>query len=100
MIKINVFKIKKGKVKTWQNWCKLLNSKYKKEAVTTLKQEGLTNESFSSFKVNNITYVIAMSIGQHLPVDSENSLNQKHRKVKKECLEYLKTADISYYLES
>lgn len=100
MIKINVFKIKKGKIKTWQNWCKLLSSRYKKQALATLKQEGLTHEGFSSFNFKGETYVIAMSIGRHLSVDMKNKLNQKHKKIKKECLKHIKTANIDYYFKS
>lgn len=77
-----------------------MSSRYKKQALATLKQEGLTHDGFSSFNLKGETYIIAISIGQHLPVDMKNKLNQKHGEVKKECLEYIETADIGYYLKS
>ncbi|MBI5139228.1 hypothetical protein HZA26_01315 [Candidatus Nomurabacteria bacterium] len=99
-MKINLFKIKKEKLKTWQKWCELLNTRLKKQAIETLKEEGLTNEGFYFFKLDRENYTMGFSIGKHLPTNMTKKINKKHREKKKECLEYMGPISILYDLET
>lgn len=96
MIKANLFKIKKGKVKKWKEWCQLLNTTYRKEAIKTLKEEGLSWEGFSVFELDGKNYTLGFSEGKHLQANTNNKLNQKHKNTKQECLIYIKEIKFSY----
>ncbi len=97
-MKLYLFKVKEGKLETWKEWCNLLMTKYKNEAVETLKEEGVVYEAFSIFSINEEYYTIAMIEGEAKPTNMERELNQKHRATKKECLERIDSLEIGYEL--
>jgi len=86
-MKINLFKIKEGKLDKWLEWGNLLITIYKEEAIETLKEEGLTYEGFAVFEIDGKNYTFSMIEGEEKPTNMERELNIKHREVKKECLE-------------
>lgn len=63
-----------------------------------MNDEKITHESFSIFNMNDIDYVLGMSIGEHLPSNPQKDINIKHREIKEECLEYITTLDNKYYI--
>lgn len=99
-MKLYLFKIKEGKFEQWKNWCHLLMTQYKDEAIETLKEEGLSHESFAIFSIDGNYYTLAMVEGDAKPTNMERELNQKHRTVKKECLERIDSIEMGYELYS
>ncbi|MFO0704403.1 MAG: DUF6176 family protein [Candidatus Andersenbacteria bacterium] len=95
---MSLFKIKKGKLEAWLNWCKLLHTTYRKDAIRTLSEEGLTHEGFGIFKLNEEHYTIGFSVGENLPANMNKEINQKHRAMKKECLEKIGPVELNYEL--
>ena len=95
-MKIFLFKIKEGKVEHWRQWCNLLATEYKKEAIETLQEENLTYESFSIFSINGQHYTIGMTEGDAKPANMERELNQKHKTIKQECLERMSPVEMGY----
>ncbi len=96
MYKGNIFKIKKGKLAQWKRWCNLLATKYKKEAIETLKEENVTHEIFLIFSINKQYYTVGMTKGEAKPANMERKLNQKHKIMKKECLKRINSIEIGY----
>ncbi len=97
-MKIKLYKLKKGKLDKWKEWGKLLLTIYKEEAIETLKEEGLTYEAFSVFSINGEYYTIAMIEGEEKPTNMDRELNQKHKAIKKECLEKIGSVEEVYEL--
>ena len=97
-MKTYLFKIKEGKLEVWKAWCNLLMTTHKEEAIETLKEEGLTYESSLIFSIDGKYYTLAMIEGEEKPTNMERELNQKHRAMKKECLEGIETLEIGYEL--
>ncbi len=97
-MKINLFKIKEGKLEKWREWGKLLTTTHKEEAIDTLKEEGLSYEGFCVFEIEGKHYTIAIIEGEEKPTNMERELNQKHREIKKECLEKIGPIETVYEL--
>jgi len=97
-MKLNLFKIKEGKLDKWREWGKLLETTYKEEAIETLKEEGLSYESFCVFQINGEYYTFAMTEGEHRPINMDRELNQKHKAIKRECLERIDSPENVYEL--
>ncbi|MBI3337117.1 MAG: hypothetical protein HY005_00635 [Candidatus Staskawiczbacteria bacterium] len=97
-MKSNLFKIKEGKLDKWFEWGKLLTTKYREEAIETLKEEGLNYEAFCVFKIEEEYYTISMIEGEEKPTNMDRELNQKHKETKKECLEYIGPIEKVYEL--
>ncbi len=97
-MKLNLFKIKEGKLQKWLEWGKLLMTNYKEEAIETLKEEGLTYEGFAVFEIEGSHYTLAMIEGEEKPTNMERELNKKHRDIKKECLGKIGPIDKVYEL--
>lgn len=95
-MKLHLFKIKEGKLETWKKWGKLLVKKYKKEAIETLKEENIQYEGFCIFEMNGDYYTLAMIEGEAKSANMERKLNQKHRAMKKECLERIGSVEKIY----
>ncbi len=81
----------------WFKWCEQLNTTLKSEALDTLKEEGGTFECFINFEIDNQFYSLALGDG-HLPADMSKEINQRHKEIKKECLEKANQPDIGYLL--
>lgn len=99
-MKINLYKIKDGKLETWLEWGNLLETTYKEEAVETLKEEGVTTEAFGLFELNGENYTLGISMGENLPANLKKEINIKHKEVKKECLIFIKKVDLVYFLQN
>lgn len=95
-MKLNLFKIKEGKLEKWIEWGNLLITQYKEEAVETLKEEGVTYEGFCVFEINGEHYTLAMVEGEAKPANMERELNRKHKETKKDCLEYVGAVEKVY----
>ncbi len=99
MIKGNLFKIKEGKVAKWRDWCRLLETTYKNEAIESLKEEGMSYEAFFIFTIGDDFYTIGIGEGKELPANMDRELNQKHRATKRECLEKVGELERDYELK-
>jgi hypothetical protein len=97
-MKLYLFKIKEGKLETWLAWGKLLMTKYSKEATETLKEEGLSYESFCYFNIGGSFYTLAMIDGHQHPTNMDRDLNIKHREIKRDCLERIDLPAFVYEL--
>ncbi len=99
-MKINLFKIKDGKLETWLEWGRLIMGINKKEAIDTLKEEGLTYEACGVFLIDKNYYTIGIFEGKALPENMNRKLNVIHKEKKKECLKYIGPVELSYELYS
>ena len=97
-MKMYLFKIKEGKLEKWREWCHLLMTQYKDEAIETLKEEDVTYEAFSIFPIQGQYYAVAMVEGEMKPTNMERELNQRHKAIKKECLERIDLIEGGYEL--
>ncbi len=98
-MKIKVFKLKQGKESQWKKWCKQLQTTHRKEALSTIREECGTFESFILYKVGNEYYTIGISDTQ-IPANKNSSLNKEHQKQKRECLEYFLDTEVLYELNT
>ena len=89
MLRMNIFKIKEGKLQDWMDWCRLIEFEYRKDAIEVLREKGLRYEGWRLFSVGNDYYAIGFATGKHLDVDVDKVLYRKHKAIKKECLEYV-----------
>lgn len=96
---VKVFKLKPGKEKQWEDWCRLLQTILYQEALSTVLEERGTFELFCLFQVGNDYYTIGLS-------DTKQSartnvvLNQRHQQQKKECLERSVDLNVLYALDA
>lgn len=99
-----LFKVKDGKLSEWLSWCEKLNTTLREEAGATIRDEGALYEFFVTFELNGSHYSIGFMLtadGQEpQPSDSSQAINQEHRRLRQECLEYIGKADFSYFLEA
>lgn len=86
MLEGNLFRIKPDKLETWKLWCHTLSNELRDEAIETLKEEGMTQEAFVVFELNNDYFTIGLGDGQCLPT-TDREINRKHKQMGKECLE-------------
>jgi len=84
----NLYKIKQDKLSKWREWCLLLRTTHKEEALETLKEEKNTHELYLIFQIKEDFYVAMMGVGENLPATSRE-LNQRHKAMKEECLEFV-----------
>ncbi|MGK2849235.1 MAG: DUF6176 family protein, partial [Minisyncoccota bacterium] len=95
---VKVFKLKQGKEDQWREWCKQLQTIYRREAIATVLEEQGKFESFVLFNVGNDYYTVGIS-DTKLAANKEVSLNREHQRQKKECLEHSLNADVLYELD-
>ncbi len=86
-----LFKVKKGKLNQWKQWCNLLMAERKQEALESFKYENVESELCYTFRVGNTDYVLGeISFnGEYKKSNMDLKINQDHHKNKKECLEYI-----------
>jgi hypothetical protein len=68
------------------------------EAIETLKEEKMTKEMCTLFSVNGVSYILGFAVGEMLPADMTREINQKHKQMKSDCLEYVSEAETLYQL--
>lgn len=93
-LQIALFKIKKDKVHVWKDWCNTLQKKFNKEAIETLKEEGLESEFYTLFEIDEDFYTLAGGYRLINGSTSDKKLNKVHNDKKKECFEEKCNADI------
>lgn len=99
-MKAKLYKIKEGKLERWKTWGSLLMKQYYTEAVETLEEEGILAEYFYTFKIKGEWYSLGGDIEglTRGKINKKRKLNQKHRQIKRECLEPLGEAECVYLI--
>ncbi|MEK7552246.1 MAG: DUF6176 family protein [Patescibacteria group bacterium] len=100
-MKYSLFKVKEGKLQVWKDWCKLLSTEFKDEALKTIKEENLLLEGCLVFPVGKDFYVVGYTLenaGGVKPTNLDNNLNKKHLEKRKECLEFVCRGESEYFL--
>jgi len=92
-----LFKIKKGKLATWLEWCAYLNNE-KETAVETLREENILFEGSMHFKIHDDDYVLlyASHTGDPLPA-TDREINKLHKEKKYECFELISKQKSNYF---
>ena len=87
-MRINIFKLKKGKEDILRDWGKEI-SKDINEATASLVEEGCIEESLRIFEIGDEKYVVGVMCGEKgkkiLPHNPDREINKKHFKILKEC---------------
>lgn len=97
MKKAVLFKIKEGKKDVWYAWTQRLQTELAQDAVETLKEERLLQESFVAFNLNEEDYTLGfIETVDDEPVEADKTkeINQLHTKYKKECLEPMREVPV------
>lgn len=95
-----LYKVNKGKLDQWRQWCFKLDTKLRAEALKTLEQEGLAFEVFLTFEVNGEWYALGGGLGKSKPSDMSHEINKEHDRQKKECLELLSKGSADYTIHT
>jgi Family of unknown function (DUF6176) len=89
-MRINVYKVKKGKEKVLLEWGEIIR-KEKNEALVSLREENCLEESLRLYKIDGYWYAIGVMCaakgGKLLPHNQNRKINQEHFRVLEECLE-------------
>lgn len=99
MKKAILFRIKEGKRDGWYTWCRELSSNLREEAILTLKEEQVLQELTLAFSIEDSDYVIGYMDGDCLPANMERDINQRHKEMRAECLEYMGDVEVLYDLQ-
>ena len=93
-----LFKVKEGKINKWKSWSKELMER-KEEATETLVEEREIFEGSFDFQVGEDFFVVMFGYSEEeiLPA-TEKEINMTHKKVKKECLEFISKTNNNYFL--
>jgi hypothetical protein len=100
-MKYVLYKIKDNKLDQWTDWCNLLKTEHRVEALKTLSDENVLFEGFTTFKIGESFYAFGFyfeNTGGERPVNKENVLNKKHSAIKKECLEFVSKGESDYFV--
>lgn len=97
-MKMNLFKIKEGKLDQWKQWCIELATTKKEEALETLKEEKILIEGFKLFCIGTDYYTIGYAFFNESiqKANGEKEINIIHKKNKTECLEFIMKLDDLY----
>lgn len=88
MTKYTLWKIKPSKRAAWEEWCKLVMTIHKKEAIETIIEEDLMRESCFIIGDEYVLYVHDTVKGKEKkPANMSRELNKKHFEVLHDCLE-------------
>lgn len=97
MKKAVLFKIKEGKKDVWMSWTNRLQTEFREDAIDTLKEEHLLQETFVAFSLNGEDYTLGFvesSDDEVTNSNKEKEINQLHTKFKKECLEPMREVPV------
>src|SRR3989339_683336 len=97
--KVILLKVREGKLEEWKKWCNELELTRRAEALETLEEEKVTEESCVLFHFDGAPHVVAFAEGEMLPARMDREMNQKHVAMKKECLEYVGEGESLYHLK-
>lgn len=100
MQKAVLLKVKAGEWENWQNWCEELSTNLLTEAITTLEEEKVVQELTLGFEIENQHYIIGFMDGDCLPANMDREINQKHKAMKTQCLEYVGEVEILSNIKS
>lgn len=95
-----LLKVKEGKLETWKAWCAELEGVMRAEAIETLKEENVIEELCTLFYVEGQAYVLGFMVGEMLPANMSREINQKHKQMKSDCLEFVSDAETLYHLQN
>lgn len=84
-----LLKVKEGKLDQWKQWCTLLMTSRKQEALDSFKYENVASEECHLFEVEGKHYLLGVAEfdGEHKEANMDLPINQEHKAMKKECLE-------------
>ena len=99
MKKTYIFKVKPGKLGVWKAWAKELGGTLRMEALGTLKEERVVEEACLYFNIEGVDYVVGFMDGEMLPANMDREINQKHKRMKDECLERVAVGEVLYSLK-
>lgn len=91
MNRYGLFKVKRGKLNQWKQWCFELDTFRRKSALQTLKRENSSREYYVHVAVGRDHYVVASSeyFAPRVAQDETEPLNKKHKEMLKDCLVFL-----------
>jgi Family of unknown function (DUF6176) len=99
-----LFKVKEGKLPQWLTWCEQLSTSLQDEARATIRDEGASHEFSIIFELAGVHYVMGCMLTdaglEPRPSDSSQAINQEHRRMRQECLEYVGKVDYGYFLKA
>jgi len=100
MQKAVLLKVKAGEWENWKGWCEELSTTLLTEAITTLEEEKVVQELTLGFEIDNQRYVIGFMDGECLPANMDREINQKHKAMRVQCLEYVCEAEVLSNIKS
>lgn len=87
-----LFKLKRNKVKVWQEWLEALKTTWKDEVALSLKEEGLSCEHWTVFNIGDDFYTMGFGVREKKgKVNKERMVNMLHQEKKQECFDNLVT---------
>lgn len=98
--KLVVCKVKEGKLDLWKEWAEKLEVSLREEALDTLIEEEVTCEFGALINLEGVQYVLGYMEGEILGANMDREINQKHKAMREECLEYVDRAEFLYHLRT
>jgi len=99
MKKAILFRIKEGKKEQWYASCAELAGVLREEAIRTLEEEKVLHELTLGFSLENTDYIVGYMEGECLPANMDREINQRHKEMREECLEYVGLVETLYNLK-
>lgn len=98
-----LYQIRNDKLDTWHDWCRQLMTRYRDEAAKIINNEGLFAEWFVEFEVDGSNYVVGAMLASDfkgtISHDTTDTLSAQHKKILKECLIKVSSADYAYLIK-
>ncbi len=96
MKKAVLFRVKKERVDEWKLWCSTIATTLYTEAQKSLEEEKVFQELTLLFELKGEFYGVGYMDGDGLPANMNREINQKHKEMKKICIEYVTDAQVLY----
>lgn len=99
MIGAVLFKVKKDKINIWREWSEQLEIHRRSEALETIIEEREIFEGSFDFKISDEDFVLMFGYNEEelLPA-TEKEINTNHKRIKRECLEFISKVNNNYFL--
>jgi hypothetical protein len=94
-----LIKIREGKETVWIDWCNKVQNEFYNEALESIKEENVVQETIVKVEINNRLYCLAYMEGECLPANMNREINRIHAEKKKECIESVDTPEILYNIK-